>query len=109
MDYLLPILGLLIIITLIVGATIGINTLMTRKIHFLSLKNILLIIASIVSTFLIIILPIHYFDGTLTWGLFFSILLTIPILFLLAHSAPKLPIVSHFQEIHQSNLDDCKE
>jgi len=106
MDLFLPILGLLMIIASIVGATIGINTLMTGKIHFLSLKNILLIIASIVSTFLIIILPIHYFDGSLTWGIFFSILVTIAIFFLLAHSVPKLPIVSCLKEIHESNKEE---
>jgi hypothetical protein len=58
---------------------------------------------------LIIIQPIHYFDGTLTWGIFFASLLVITILFLIAHIVPKLPITSFLREIHQSNLDDIKE
>ena len=105
MDIFLPILGLLMIMALVVGATIKINTLLISK----SLTNILLIIASILSMFMIIILPIHYFVGTLTWGIFFSILLTIAIFFLIAHSAPKLPIVSYIREIHLSNLEDSEE
>ena len=81
-----------------------------RKItNFLSLKNILLIIASILSMFMIILLPIHYFEGTLTWGVFFLMLLVIAIFFLIAHSVPKLPIVSFLREIHLSNLDDIEE
>ena len=93
------------IMALVVGATININTLLIGK----SLTNILLIIASILSMFMIILLPIHYFDGTLTWGIFFSILLIIAIFFLIAHSIPKLPIVSYLREIHLSNLEDIKQ
>jgi hypothetical protein len=105
MDIFLLILGLLMIMALIVGVTIKINTLLISK----SLTNILLIIASILSMFMIIILPIHYFDGTLTWGIFFSLLLIIAILFLMAYSVPKLPIVSYLREIHLSNLEDSEE
>ena len=105
MDIFLPILGLLMIMALVVGATFGINTLLIGK----SLTNILLIITSILSMFMIIILPIHYFVGTLTWGIFFSILLIIAIFFLIAHSVPKLPIVSYLREIHLSNLEDAEE
>ena len=105
MDIFLPILGLLMIMALVVGATFGINTLLIGK----SLTNILLIIASILSMFMIILLPIHYFDGTLTWGIFFSILFIIAIFFLIAHSIPKLPIVSYLREIHLSNLEDSEE
>ena len=85
----------------------GIN--MKKIINFLTLKNILLIIASLLSMIMIIIQPIHYFDGTLTWGIFFASLLVITILFLIAHIVPKLPITSFLREIHQSNLDDIKE
>ena len=105
MDTFLPILGLLMIIALIVGATIKINTLLISK----SLTIILLIIASILSMFMIILLPIHYFEGTLTWGIFLSFLLIIAIFFLIAHFVPKLPIVSYLREIHLSNLDDAEE
>ena len=105
MDIFLLILGLLMIMALIFGATIKINTLLISK----SLTKILLIIASILSMFMIILLPIHYFDGTLTWGIFFLILLIIAIFFLIAHLFPKLPIVSYLREIHLSNLDDAEE
>ena len=105
MDIFLPILGLLMIMAIVVGATIKINTLLISK----SLTKILLIIASILAIFMIILLPIHYFVGTLTWGVFFSMLLVIAILFLIAHFVPKLPIVSYLREIHLSNLDDAEE
>ena len=93
------------IMALVVGATIKINTLLIGK----SLTNILLIIASILSMFMIILLPIHYLDGTLTWGVFFLMLLVIAIFFLIAHLFPKLPIVSYLREIHLSNLEDAEE
>ena len=105
MDIVLPILGLLMIMALIIGATIKINTLLISK----SLTKILLIIASILAIFMIILLPIHYFIGTLTWGVFFTMLLIIAIFFLIAHFVPKLPIVSYLREIHLSNLDDAEE
>ena len=90
---------------LVVAATIKINTLLISK----SLTKILLIIASILAIFMIILLPIHYFIGTLTWGVFFTMLLIIAILFLLANFVPKLPIVSYLREIHLSNLEDSEE
>ena len=105
METFLPILGLLLIMALVVGATIKINTLLISK----SLTKILLIIASILSMFMIILLSIHYFEGTLTWGIFILILLTIAIFFLIAHFVPKLPIVSYLREIHLSNLKDAEE
>ena len=105
MDIFLPILGLLMIMAIVVGATIKINTLLISK----SLTKILLIIASILAIFMIILLPIHYFEGTLTWGIFLSFLLIIAIFFLIAHFVPKLPIVSYLREIHLSNLDDAEK
>jgi hypothetical protein len=105
MDIFLPILGLLMIMALIVGATIKINTLLISK----SLTKILLIIASILSIFMIILLPIHYFVGTLTWSIFFSLLLIIVIFFLLAHFVPKLTLVSYLREIHLSNIEDAEQ
>ena len=92
MDIFLPILGLLMIMALVVGATIKINTLLIGK----SLTNILLIIASILAMFMIIILVIHYFMGTLAWDIFFVSLVIITIPFLtadvIADRAPKLSI-----------------
>jgi hypothetical protein len=105
MDIFLPILGLLMIMAIVVGGTIKINTLLISK----SLTKILLIIASIFSMFMVILLPVHYFVGTLTWDIFILILLTIAIFFLIAHFVPKLPIVSYLREIHLSNLEDAEQ
>ena len=82
---------------------------MKKIINFLSLKNILLIIASLFSMIMIIIQLIHYIDGTLTWGIFFLCLGIIYTSFLIAHTFPKLPIITFLREIHQNNLEDIKE
>ena len=58
---------------------------------------------------MIIIQPIHYFDGTLTWGIFFGSLVVITIFFLIAHIAPKLPIVTFLREIHEANQDQDEQ
>ena len=61
MDIFLPILGLLMIMALIIGATIKINTLLISK----SLTKILLIIASIISAVLTLAFMMSglYIDG----------------------------------------------
>ena len=82
---------------------------MKKLINFLTLKNILLIIASLFSMIMIMIQLIHYIDGTLTWGIFFLCLGIIYTSFLIAHIFPKLPIVTFLREIHQNNLEDIKE
>ena len=82
---------------------------MKKIINFLTLKNILLIIASLLSIIMIIIQLIHYIYGTLTWGIFFLCLGVIYISFLIAHILPKLPIISFLREIHQNNLEDIKQ
>ena len=82
---------------------------MKKIILFMSEKNILLIIASLFSMIMIIIQLIHYIDGTLTWGIFFLCLGIIYTSFLIAHTFPKLPIVTFLREIHQNNLEDIKE
>jgi hypothetical protein len=82
---------------------------MKKIINLLTLKNILLFIASLLSMIMIIIQLIHYIDGTLTWGIFFLCLGIIYISFLIAHIFPKLPIVTFLREIHQNNLEDIKE
>ena len=82
---------------------------MKKLINFLTLKNILLIIASLFSMIMIMIQLIHYIDGTLTWGIFFLCLGIIYTSFLIAHIFPKLPIVTFLREIHQNNLKDIKE
>ena len=82
---------------------------MKKIINFLTLKNILLIIASLFSMIMIIAQLMHYLYGTLTWGIFFLCLGIIYISFLIAHIFPKLPIIDFLREIHQNNLEDIKE
>ena len=82
---------------------------MNKIINFLTLKNILLIIASLLSMIMVIILSIHYYDNELTWGIFFGSLGLVAISFLLAQIFPKLPIITFLREIHQNNLEDIKE
>ena len=107
MDIFLPILGLLMIMALIVGATIGINTLMKGKvINFLLNKKLLLIIASIISvlfTFVFVVSDL-YIDG---WGDVFWFVYFIGFIFLVAKYTPDL--VLHLKKIHQSNLKDAEE
>ena len=82
---------------------------MNKIINFLTLKNILLIIASLLSMIMIINQPIHYFDGTLTWGIFFGSLAVITILFLIAHIVPKLSIVLFMIDLHEANQDQDEQ
>ena len=82
---------------------------MKKIINFLTLKNILLIIASLFSMIIIIGQLLYYIYGTLTWGIFFLCLGIIYTSFLIAHIFPKLPIVTFLREIHQNNLEDIKK
>ena len=98
---------LLMIMVFIVGATIGINTLMKGKvINFLLNKKLLLIIASIISvlfTFAFVVSDL-YIDGwsDVLWFVYF-----IGFIFLVAKYTPNL--VLYLKEIHQSNLADAEE
>ena len=107
MDIFLPILGLLMIMVFIVGATLGINTLMKGKvINFLLNKKLLLIIASIISaliTFGFVMTDEYYRDWVeVFWLVYFIILI-----FAGAKYTPDL--VLHLKKIHLSNLEDVEE
>ena len=82
---------------------------MNKIINFLSFKNILLIIASLFSMIMIIAQLIYYLYGALTWGIFFLCLGIIYTSFLIAHTLPKISIITFLREIHQNNLEDIKE
>ena len=82
---------------------------MKKIINFLTLKNILLIIASLFSMIIIIGQLLYYIYGTLTWGIFFLCLGIVYTSFLIAYIFPKLPIVTFLREIHQNNLEDIKK
>ena len=107
MDIFLPILGLIMIMVFIVGATIGINTLMKGKvINFLLNKKLLLIIASIISALFTLAFMMSglYIDG---WVEVFWLVYFIGFIFLIARYTPDL--VLHLKKIHLSNLEDVEE
>ena len=106
-DILAPALSLVMIMVCIVGATIGINTLMKGKvINFLLNKKLLLIIASIISALftLAFIMSGLYIDG---WAEVFWFVYFIGLIFVVARYTPEL--VLHLKKIHQSNLEDAEE
>ena len=109
MDIFLPILGLLMIMVFIVGATIRINSLIKGKIiNVLLNKKILLIIASILAFLYTLAFVISYFDGfVFYWDDYLWLAFSIALIFAVARYIPIL--VSYLIEIHQNNLEDIKE
>ena len=106
-DILVPAISLVIIMVCIVGATIGINTLMKGKvINFLLNKKLFLIIASIISALftLAFIMSGLYIDG---WAEVFWFVYFIGLIFVVARYTPEL--VLHLKKIHLSNLEDASE
>jgi hypothetical protein len=109
MDILTMLLSLLIIMGLIIGATIRINSLMKGKIiNALLNKKILLIIASILAFLFVLAFVISYFDGfVFYWDDYLWLAFSIALIFAVARYTPIL--VSYLMEIHQNNLEDIKE
>ena len=109
MDIFLPILGLLMIMVFIVGATIRINSLMKDKvINFLSNKKILLIIASILALLYTLAFVIAYFDGfVFYWDDYLWFAFSVAFIFVVANYIPS--VVLFLKEVHQNNLEDIKE
>ena len=107
MDIFAPLIGLLMIMVFIVGATIRINTLMKGKvINFLLNKKLLLRIASIISVIFTLAFMMSglYIDG---WVEVFWLVYFIGFIFVLARYTPDL--VLHLKKIHLSNLEDAEE
>ena len=105
-DILIPTFSLVMIMVFIVGATIGINTLMKGKvINFLLNKKLLLIIASIISAVftLAFIMSGLYVDG---WSEVFWFVYFIGFIFVGAKYTPDL--VLHLKKIHLSNLKEVE-
>ena len=106
-DVLVPTFTLVLIMVCIVGATIGINTLLKGKvINFLLNKKLLLITASIISahlTFAFMMVD-EYYRG---WGEVFWFVYFIGFIFVGAKYTPDL--VLHLKKIHLSNLEDAEE
>ncbi len=106
-DILIPTFSLVMIMVFIVGATIGINTLMKGKvISFFLNKKLLLIIASVISVLFALAFMMSglYIDG---WAEVFWFVYFIGFIFLVAKYTPDL--VLHLKKIHLSNLEDAEE
>jgi len=106
-DILIPSFTLVMIMVCIVGATIGINTLMKgRVINFLLNKKILLITASIISAHLVFAFMMidEYNRG---WAEVFGFAYFILLIFAGAKYTPDL--VLHLKKIHLSNLEDAEK
>ena len=105
-DILIPSFTLVMIMAGIVGATIGINTLMKGKvINFLLNKKLLLIIASIISAVFTLAFMMSglYIDG---WVEVFWFVYFIGCIFVIAKYTPDL--VLHLKKIHLRNLEDVE-
>jgi hypothetical protein len=109
MDIFTMLLSLLIIIGLIIGATIKINSLMKGKIiNTLLNKKILLIIASILAFLYTLAFGIAFFDGfVFYWDDYLWLAFSIALIFVIANYIPS--VVLFLKEVHQSNLEDIKE
>jgi len=106
-DILVPTITLVLIMVFIVGATIGINTLMKGKvINFLLNKKLLLITASIISALITFgfMMSDDYYRG---WGEVFWFVYFIGLIFVAAKYTPDL--VLHLKKIHLSNIEDAEE
>ena len=105
-DILIPTFSLVMIMVFIVGATIGINTLMKGKvINFLLNKKLLLIIASVISVLFALAFMMSglYIDG---WVEVFWFAYFLGFIFVVARYTPDL--VLHLKKIHLSNLEDAE-
>ena len=109
MDIFTMLLSLLIIIGLIIGATIRINSLMKGKIIIALLnKKILLIIASILAFLYTLAFLIAYLDGfVFYWDDYLWLAFSIALIFVVANFTPS--VVLFLKEIHQNNLLDIKK
>jgi len=109
MDIFTVLLSLLLIVGLIIGATIRINSLMKGKIiNALLNKKILLIIASILAFLYTLAFVIAYFDGfVFYWDDYLWFAFTIAVMFVVVNYIPSA--VLFLKEVHQSNLEDIKE
>ena len=109
MDIFTMLLSLLIMIGLIIGATIRINSLMKGEIiNVLLNKKIFLIIASILAFLFTLAFVISYFDGfVFYWDDYLWFAFSIALIFVVANYIPS--VVLFLKEVHQNNLEDIKE
>ena len=109
MDIFTMLLSLLIIIGLIIGATIRINSLMKGEIiNVLLNKKIFLIIASILAFLFTLAFVIAYLDGfVFYWDDYLWLAFSIALIFVVANFIPS--VVLFLKEVHQNNLEDIKE
>ena len=109
MDIFTMLLSLLIIIGLIIGATIRINSLMKGKIiDVLFNKKILLIIASILAFLYTLAFVTAYLDGfVFYWDDYLWLTFSLALIFVIANFIPS--VVLFLREVHQNNLEDINE
>ena len=109
MDIFLPLLGLIIIIAFLVGATVKINKLMIgNKIKFLENKKLTFGIALFFICLYLSAIIFGYFDGFVYyWYDFLSFAFSIALMFAVGKYTPGL--ISYLRELHQSNIKDAEE
>ena len=109
MDYLLPMFGLLLILAVLFGATIKINTLLIgKKINFLENNKITSSTSFIFIGLFVSAILINYFNGYVYyWYDFISFTFSIALLFAIGRYTPSL--ITYLRELHQSNLEDAEE
>jgi hypothetical protein len=108
MNYFAPVIGLIMIFALLIGATLKINTLMIgNKINFLENKKVTFRIALILISLYISAIIFGYFEGFVYyWYDYLSFSFSIALIFAAGKYTPGLII--YLRELHQSNLEDAK-
>ena len=109
MDIFTMLLSLLIIIGLIIGATIRINSLMKGKIINVLLNKKILLIIALISAFLYTLAFVTaYLDGfVFYWDDYLWLTFSLALIFVIANFIPS--VVLFLREVHQNNLEDINE
>ena len=100
---------LIALVSLIIGATIKINTLMNgNKINFLENKKLIFGIALIFMVLHISAILFGFFEGFVYyWHDFLSFAISITLIFAIGKHTPGL--ITYLRELHQSNLEDAEK
>ena len=109
MDIFTMLLSLLLIMGLIIGATIRINSLMKGKIINVLLNKKILLIIALISAFLYTLAFVTaYLDGfVFYWDDYLWLTFSLALIFVIANFIPS--VVLFLKEVHQNNLEDIKE
>ena len=109
MNYFVPVIVLIVIFVLLIGATMKINTLMlSKKIIFLENKKLTFRIALIIICLYLSAIIFGYLKGFVYyWYDFLSFSVSLALIFAAGKYIPGL--TSYLRELHQSNLEDAEE